>query len=120
MDNTVLHPTRPGEIVAVLDWEMSTLGDPLADLGDDAVLLGRRRRPEVIVSARMFAPLTTEPGFPTRADVVERYAAVTGRDVSNIGWYEAFAIFKLAVICQGIATRAAAGAMLGSGRRTSG
>ena len=115
MDNTVLHPTRPGEIVAVLDWEMSTLGDPLADLATTLCYWADVDDPEVIVSARMFAPLTTAPGFPTRTDVVERYARVTGRDVSNIGWYEAFAIFKLAVICQGIATRAAAGAMLGSG-----
>jgi aminoglycoside phosphotransferase (APT) family kinase protein len=61
------------------------------------------------------APVTAEDGFPGRAEVVRRYAARTGFDVSDVGWYQAFAFFKLAVVCQGIAARAAGGAMLGSG-----
>ena len=115
LDNTLLHPTRPGEIVAVLDWEMSTLGDPLADLATALSYWAAADDPEVIVSARMFAPLTAAEGFPTRSQIVEQYAQGTGLDVSALRWYEAFAFFKLAVICQGIATRAAAGAMLGPG-----
>ena len=59
--------------------------------------------------------MTAAEGFPTRAEVVERYAARTGFDVSDVDWYQAFAFFKLAVVCQGIAARAAGGAMLGSG-----
>jgi aminoglycoside phosphotransferase (APT) family kinase protein len=115
LDNTLLHPARPGEIVAVLDWEMSTLGDPLADL---AALLAYWSEPDdddVLERARIVGPVTAQPGFPTRAEVVERYAARTGFDVSAIDWYRAFAYFKLAVICQGIAARAAGGAMLGDG-----
>jgi aminoglycoside phosphotransferase (APT) family kinase protein len=115
LDNTILHPTRPGEIVAVLDWEMSTLGDPFADLG---ALLAYWSEPddyEVFVAARVVPPVTAAAGFPTRAQVVERYAAQTGFDVTDLAWYRAFAYFKLAVVCQGIAARAAGGAMLGSG-----
>jgi aminoglycoside phosphotransferase (APT) family kinase protein len=115
LDNTILHPTRPGEIVAVLDWEMSTLGDPLADLGGLLAYWAAEGDEEPIVRARMFEPVTALPGFPGRAELVERYAQRTGFDISVMGWYEAFAYFKLAVICQGIATRAAGGAMLGPG-----
>jgi aminoglycoside phosphotransferase (APT) family kinase protein len=115
LDNTVLHPTQPGEILAVLDWEMSTLGDPLADLGALLAYWSEEGDDEVLVRARLFAPLMAAPGFPTRAAVIERYAEKTGFDLSSISWYEAFAFFKLAVICQGIAARAAGGAMLGSG-----
>jgi aminoglycoside phosphotransferase (APT) family kinase protein len=59
--------------------------------------------------------VTTASGFPTREQIVETYAQITGFDVSALAWYQAFAYFKLAVICQGIAARAAGGAMLGSG-----
>ena len=115
LDNTLLHPSRRGEIVAVLDWELSTLGDPLADLGALLAYWSEADDDEVLVRARMFGPVTAESGFPSRAEVVERYARATGFDVSAIGWYQAFAFFKLAVICQGIALRATGGAMLGSG-----
>lgn len=115
LDNTVLDPTRPGRIAAVLDWEMSTLGDPLADLGvllgywsqaDDA---GARTRAAVVPAA------TIEPGFPTRAQVADRYAGRTGLDLTPLPWYAAFAAFKLAVVCAGIVARVGGGAMVGSG-----
>jgi aminoglycoside phosphotransferase (APT) family kinase protein len=115
LDNTVLHPVHPGEIVAVLDWEMSTLGDPLADLATTLSYWSAADDPEVIAGARMFAPLTAMVGFPTRAELVARYTRRTGFDTSALTWYQAFAFFKLAVVAQGIAARAAGGAMLGSG-----
>jgi aminoglycoside phosphotransferase (APT) family kinase protein len=115
LDNTVLHPTQPGEIVAVLDWEMSTLGDPLADLGALLAYWSDEADDEVLVRARIVGPVTAASGFPSRAEVIERYASQTGFDLAEISWYQAFAFFKLAVICQGIAARAAGGAMLGSG-----
>jgi aminoglycoside phosphotransferase (APT) family kinase protein len=115
LDNTILHPTNPGEILAVLDWEMSTLGDPLADLGAMLAYWSEDDDDEVLVAARMMPPVTALPGFPSRREVVERYANETGFDVSDVDWYQAFAFFKLAVVCQGIAARAAGGAMLGSG-----
>jgi aminoglycoside phosphotransferase (APT) family kinase protein len=115
LDNTVLHATRPGTLVAVLDWEMSTLGDPLADLGALLAYWSEGGDDEVLERARIVAPLSALAGFPTRAEVVARYAERTGFDLSGIAWYRAFAYFKLAVICQGVAARAAGGAMLGSG-----
>jgi aminoglycoside phosphotransferase (APT) family kinase protein len=115
LDNTILHPTKAGEIVAVLDWEMSTLGDPLADLGALLAYWSEADDDEVFAAARVVPPVTAAAGFPTRAQVVEQYGAVTGFDVSDLAWYRAFAYFKLAVVCQGIAARAAGGAMLGSG-----
>ena len=69
----------------------------------------------VLTAARIVAPVTAATGFPSRADVLERYARQTGFDVSDADWYQSFAFFKLAVVCQGIAARAAGGAMVGSG-----
>jgi len=115
LDNTILHPTVPGRIVAVLDWEMSTLGDPFTDLGALLAFWAEAGDPDVLNAARIVAPLTAAEGFPSRADVVERYAARTGFDVSDADWYTSFAYFKLAVVCQGIAARAAGGSMVGAG-----
>ncbi len=115
LDNTILHPTEVGTIVAVLDWEMSTLGDPLADLGAMLAYWSQADDSEVLRRARMMPPVTACEGFPTRAEIIERYARRTGIDPSDIGWYQAFAYFKLAVVCQGIAARAAGGSMVGGG-----
>jgi aminoglycoside phosphotransferase (APT) family kinase protein len=115
LDNTILHATRPGSVVAVLDWEMSTLGDPFTDLGALLSFWAEDSDPDVLLAARIVAPVTMQSGFPSRAEVIERYAERTGFDVSGVAWYEAFAHFKLAVVCQGIAARAANGAMIGSG-----
>ena len=115
LDNTLLHPSRPGQIVAVLDWEMSTLGDPLADLGALLAYWSEEADDELLVRARIVGPVTAASGFPSRDQVIARYAERTGFDLGDIRWYQAFAFFKLAIVCQGIAKRAAGGAMLGSG-----
>jgi aminoglycoside phosphotransferase (APT) family kinase protein len=115
LDNTVLHPAEPGKIVAILDWEMSTLGDPLTDLGGLLAYWAEPDDDEVVAAGRVVPALTASEGFPSRREVVERYALRTNFDVSAIDWYLAFAYFKVAVICQGIAARHAAGVTLGSG-----
>lgn len=99
-DNLVLHPVELERIVAVLDWEMATVGDPLMDLGTS---LGYWMDPDDAPALRLLpAGPTTLSGNLRRAEVVERYAAVTGRDVSNILFYYVFGLFKIAVIAQQI------------------
>jgi aminoglycoside phosphotransferase (APT) family kinase protein len=109
LDNCIFDAADPSRINAVLDWELSTLGDPLADLG---MLLFYWREPGD--EPPVLTPDTTAaPGFPGRAPVAERYATRSGRDLSQLPRYVAFAHFKFAVIAQGIAARVARGAMAG-------
>jgi aminoglycoside phosphotransferase (APT) family kinase protein len=92
---------EPGcKIEAVLDWEMATVGDPLADLGLTLCYWAWAEAPQL--HARGVPPLTSQPGWYTRNQFVQRYAERTGRDVSQIGYYEVLGIFKLAVILQQI------------------
>ncbi len=114
LDNCLLDPEEPGRIKAVLDWEMSTLGDPLTDLGLMFVYWPEAGEDR----ASMLSPVTTLEGFPTRREVAERYAARTGADLTDLHWYVAFAFFKFAAIVAGIVARSAAGAM--AGKDTSG
>jgi aminoglycoside phosphotransferase (APT) family kinase protein len=99
-DNLVLHPQDLDRVVAVLDWEMATVGDPLMDLGTS---LGYWMDPDDNSELRLLpAGPTTLPGNLRRAEVVERYAARSGRDVSGILFYYVFGLFKIAVIAQQI------------------
>lgn len=100
LDNVMLDEQDPGRIEAVLDWEMATVGDPLVDLGLVLCYWGQPSDP-----GGTKASLTSSPGWFTRSQVVEYYAARSGRDVSNISYYEVFAIFKLAVVLQQIYVR---------------
>lgn len=95
-----------GRINAVLDWELCTLGDPMADLG----YLGVYWYQGDAATARANDP-TSAGGFPVFADLVERYARRTGRDVSCIGYYIAFGCWRLAVISEGVYSRYVHGAM---------
>ncbi|HET7018066.1 MAG TPA: phosphotransferase family protein [Streptosporangiaceae bacterium] len=104
LDNMLVTLEPAASVAAVVDWEMSTLGDPLADLGltlmywtdpgdDDWLRLSEG------------GSVTTIPGFLRRADAAARYSELTGRDISSIGYYMAFGCFKLAVVLEGIHAR---------------
>ena len=107
LDNTVLG--SDGAVLAVLDWEICTLGDPLADIGllmvywtdpgDEGAILG--------------VTPTTVPGFPSRAEMRDRYAVASGRDLKDLDFYVAFGYWKLACILQGVYARYVGGAVAG-------
>ncbi len=103
LDNTLVQLTTPTRIAAVVDWEMSTLGDPLADLG--LTLSYWADAGEAFPDLNVGATVTSLPGFYTRGQFAARYADLTGRDVSGIGYYIAFGYFKLAVVLEGIHAR---------------
>jgi aminoglycoside phosphotransferase (APT) family kinase protein len=103
LDNMILTPR--GEVAAVVDWELCTLGDPLADVGllmvywpepgDETIALGQ--------------PATLAPGFPDRATLRRRYAERSGRDLSQLDFFVALGYWKLAIILEGVYARYAAG-----------
>jgi aminoglycoside phosphotransferase (APT) family kinase protein len=99
-DNVVLDPADVTKIIGVLDWEMSTLGDPLSDLGTTLAYWVNPQDPEGLQKIR-WCP-STYSGSLTRAELVERYARSSGRDVSDLVFYLVFARFKVAVIVQQI------------------
>jgi aminoglycoside phosphotransferase (APT) family kinase protein len=104
LDNVMFDPAAPGaKCIAVFDWEMSTIGDPLADLGwllsywlEASDSEGRKG----VTSA-----VTTEPGFLKRGEMLDRYESKTGRRMTDFAFYEAFAIWKLAIIMEGSYSR---------------
>ncbi|MFJ6916567.1 phosphotransferase family protein [Streptomyces sp. NPDC101133] len=109
LDN-VLIGGEGDQIRAILDWEMSTLGDPLTDLGLLVMYSSPLGMPDSPVSTTAQAP-----GHPAPAELIERYAARSRRDVTTVAWYTAFAWFKLAVILEGIHYRYTLGQTVGRG-----
>jgi aminoglycoside phosphotransferase (APT) family kinase protein len=103
LDNLIL--SADGEIAAVVDWELCTLGDPLADVG---MLLVYWSQPGDELMP-LFDPPTTAAGFPLRDEVRRRYAELSGRDLTGIDYYVALAFWKLAIILEGVFARYAAG-----------
>jgi aminoglycoside phosphotransferase (APT) family kinase protein len=100
LDNIMLDSQNPGRVEAVLDWEMATVGDPLVDLGCTLCYWTQAGDPEM--RGGSLSGITAEPGWYTRAELVHRYAEKAGRDVSGLGYYEVFGLFKLGVILQQI------------------
>lgn len=98
LDNIMLDPDDPGRVTAVFDWDMCTLGDPLADVGTLMSLWleeGESFGQETIMPSNV-------PGFMTRSEAVGRYAAKSGRDMNGMPFYRVFGLFKMAVIAQQI------------------
>lgn len=100
LDNVMFDPTDPTRIIAILDWEMATVGDPLIDLGLLLCYWPEAGDAEIMASA--LPRVTTGPGWMSRAEIVAHYAASSGRETRDIAWYHIFAIFKLAVVIQQI------------------
>ncbi|VVJ22204.1 acyl-CoA dehydrogenase [Amycolatopsis camponoti] len=110
-DNTILAPGEPGRIAAIVDWEMAALGDPLTDLGLLLVYWDPRVAP--VLGVRHVP--TAHPGFPAAADLAGQYARASGRDLTELPFYQALGWFKLAVIAEGIHARHRAGRTVGGG-----
>jgi aminoglycoside phosphotransferase (APT) family kinase protein len=122
LDNVIYAPQAPVKLLAVLDWEMSTLGDPLADLG---YLLSFWREPGEAPATPLpddMGDVTASGGFPARAEVAARYEELTGRKATHLNFYMVLAIWKLAILLEGSYKRHQQGttddpffAMLGEG-----
>lgn len=98
--NVMVAPEPPARLAAIVDWDTGTIGDPLLDIGH---LLARWPDPgeEPVLDLQAGGI----DGYPSRAEMAERYAAATGRDLSNLRYYEVLALFKLAVILEGTYAR---------------
>jgi aminoglycoside phosphotransferase (APT) family kinase protein len=103
LDNVLVDNVDPGRCVAVLDWDMCTRGDPLLDVGYLLNFWVQAGDPESWGLATGMP--SDQPGFPSRAQAIERYARRTGFDLGDITWYHVFGVFKLAVIIQQIYIR---------------
>jgi aminoglycoside phosphotransferase (APT) family kinase protein len=105
LDNTLVRLETTPRIAAVVDWEMSTLGDPLADIGLTLCYWAQAGDRQDWLDINVGASVTALPGFFTRAQFAARYAELTGRDVADLSYYVAFGYFKLAVVLEGIHAR---------------
>jgi aminoglycoside phosphotransferase (APT) family kinase protein len=114
LGNLALDPHDPGRVVAIYDWEMATLGDPLADLGYTLVYWSESGD---ALDGGFLPGVTAQPGFARRADLIEGYARASGRDVAAVDFYRVLALYKLAVISEGIYARHRMGKTLGEGFR---
>jgi aminoglycoside phosphotransferase (APT) family kinase protein len=100
LDNALLAPEPPARILAIVDWEMATIGDPLADLGYLLSFWSEIDDPPFTLGDAAWQ-MSAQPGFSTRAELVQRYAQRTQREVAHLDFYTALAIWKLAILLEG-------------------
>jgi len=115
LGNMALDPADPGRVAAIFDWEMATLGDPLADLGYTLIYWTDATDPPASGGVGTAGSFTVAPGFFTRAQIIAEYARRSGRDVEAVDFYQVLALYKLAVISEGIYARYLQGKTLGEG-----
>ncbi len=113
LGNMALDPNDPSRVIAVFDWEMSTLGDPLADLGYCLIYWTDPDDDLSTTGIGAASPFTTLEGFMNRKQIIEEYAAQSRRDVSAADFYQVLALYKLAIISEGIYARFTKGQTLG-------
>jgi aminoglycoside phosphotransferase (APT) family kinase protein len=106
LGNTIVAPDAPARLVAILDWEMATIGDPLADVGYMMIHWAQSDDPP---SKFNLQAVTVRPGFPRRQDVVARYEQRSGRSMQSLDWYVTLALWKAVVFMEGNYRRAVAG-----------
>jgi aminoglycoside phosphotransferase (APT) family kinase protein len=116
LGNVMLAPAAPPRVVAIFDWELATIGDPLADVGylvatwaepgDDAERSGDERAAR---GRSLFGGVTAEGGFPSREELIARYEAGSGRSMSDVRWYTTLALWKAVVFLEGSYKRRLAG-----------
>jgi aminoglycoside phosphotransferase (APT) family kinase protein len=107
LGNVMFAPRAPARLVAIFDWELATIGDPLADVGYLAATWAQAGDPESAISS--LSSVTRRPGFPTRDELVARYEERSGRSMSDIRWYSALALWKSAIFLEGSYKRRLAG-----------
>ena len=106
LGNTIYGSDPPAHLAAILDWEMATIGDPLADVG---YLMIHWVQPDDDPASFTLQTVTRQPGFPSRAELIERYEARSGRSVGRLDWYVTLALWKAVVFMEGNYKRAIAG-----------
>jgi aminoglycoside phosphotransferase (APT) family kinase protein len=109
LGNTIFAPQSPARLVAVLDWEMATIGDPLADLGYLCMFWTEAGDPQGGLREHL-GQVTRSEGFPTRAELIARYEERSGRSMRQLRWYTVLALWKSVVFMEGNYKRAIAGA----------
>jgi aminoglycoside phosphotransferase (APT) family kinase protein len=107
LGNTMFAPVPPARLVAIFDWELATIGDPLADVGYLVATWSQADDPEDAM--RGLTAVTRRPGFPTREQLIERYEQGSGRSMSDVRWYMTLALWKSAVFLEGSYKRRLAG-----------
>jgi aminoglycoside phosphotransferase (APT) family kinase protein len=107
LGNTMFAPGAPARLVAIFDWELATIGDPLADVGYLVATWSQADDPEDAL--RGLSAATRRPGFPTRDELIARYEERSGRSMSDVRWYMTLALWKSAVFLEGSYKRRLAG-----------
>jgi aminoglycoside phosphotransferase (APT) family kinase protein len=107
MGNTMFAPGAPARLTAIFDWELATIGDPLADVGYLVATWTDAGDADETLMA--FGSVTRQPGFPTRAGLIARYEERSGRSMSDVAWYSALALWKAAIFLEGSYKRRLAG-----------